>query len=159
MDQEYLRYNSDGERLRCVGNGLWIPEGYELAHKSELDNEVPRTKMPIAKTTWCVMVTVGTCLTLSFMLNSFFIDFSILSLFFIQLATYVFLNMKRVITFAILIYQRFAPNRIRNRCLFEPSCSSYTILVLEKYGVLIGTIKAIKRFLRCKLPNGGEDYP
>lgn len=38
------------------------------------------------------------------------------------------------------------------------SCSQYAILALQKYGLLIGSIKAVRRLLRCG-PPGGIDYP
>ena len=36
----------------------------------------------------------------------------------------------------ILLYQYFAPQKIRDACRFEPSCSNYAILALRKYGFL-----------------------
>jgi putative component of membrane protein insertase Oxa1/YidC/SpoIIIJ protein YidD len=33
------------------------------------------------------------------------------------------------------------------------------ILAIEKYGVVKGVIKGIRRILRCNYPNGGIDYP
>lgn len=56
-------------------------------------------------------------------------------------------------------YQRHAPSRIRNACLYEPSCSNYMILALKKYGFILGGYKGLKRLLRCHPPNGGVDYP
>ncbi len=59
----------------------------------------------------------------------------------------------------ILLYQRFAPQRLRASCRFEPSCSQYMLLAIEKYGVFKGIFKGIKRLTRCHYPNGGVDYP
>lgn len=73
------------------------------------------------------------------------------------ISTVVFL--KRIIIYLILLYQRFAPERIRSSCVFEPTCSNYMIKAIEKYGVLRGIIKGIKRLLRCHYPNCGIDYP
>lgn len=60
---------------------------------------------------------------------------------------------------AIRFYQRRAPERIRNRCRFEPSCSDYAILAFQAYGAWRGLQKTIGRLARCRPPNGGEDYP
>lgn len=60
---------------------------------------------------------------------------------------------------AIRLYQQIAPHKIRNACRFEPSCSNYAILALQKYGFFKGWKMAINRLTRCKIPNGGEDYP
>ena len=159
MEQRQIRYNSDGERLRYVGNGLWVPDGYELAQKDDAANEVARPRIPVVKTTLTIAVSIGTNLTLALLLSKHLVGISMLVLFGILLLACVFLNTKSIMIFAILIYQRFASNEIRNHCLFVPSCSNYTILALEKYGAIIGFIKAIDRLLRCRHPNGGVDYP
>lgn len=48
---------------------------------------------------------------------------------------------------------------MENSCLFIPSCSNYMILAIEKYGLIKGITKGVKRILRCVPPNGGVDYP
>jgi len=67
--------------------------------------------------------------------------------------------MKYILVFFIRLYQKTAPARIRNSCLFEPTCSEYMALSIKKYGVKIGLKKGIDRLKRCKIPNGGIDYP
>lgn len=59
----------------------------------------------------------------------------------------------------VLIYKAFAPLSMRDQCRFEPTCSTYMIMALKKYGALIGLIKGICRIVRCHPPNGGVDYP
>lgn len=56
-------------------------------------------------------------------------------------------------------YRRVAPPSIRNRCVFEPSCSHYSELAIRKYGLLSGIIVTIRRLNRCKPQNGGIDLP
>lgn len=34
-------------------------------------------------------------------------------------------------------------------CRFSPTCSEYTVDVIEKYGIVRGTTLAIKRVLKC----------
>ncbi len=68
-------------------------------------------------------------------------------------------NARRIIINSVLIYQRYAPERIRASCVFEPTCSQYMILAVEKYGPVKGVAKGIKRLLRCHPPNSGIDYP
>ncbi len=60
---------------------------------------------------------------------------------------------------AVLMYKAFAPLEIRHQCRFEPTCSTYMIMALQKYGLIIGLIKGVCRILRCRPPNGGIDYP
>ncbi|UVK85712.1 membrane protein insertion efficiency factor YidD [Pseudomonas sichuanensis] len=52
-----------------------------------------------------------------------------------------------------------APSRLRNACRFEPSCSNYALLAIEKHGAVRGWKMALNRIHRCRFPNGGEDYP
>lgn len=59
----------------------------------------------------------------------------------------------------ILLYQKLAPEKLRRSCLFEPSCSEYMLLAIDKYGTFKGVLRGIKRLLRCHHPNGGVDYP
>ena len=60
---------------------------------------------------------------------------------------------------AVLLYKAFAPLEVRSRCLFTPTCSTYMIMAIYKFGLFIGVIKGIRRVFRCKPPNGGVDYP
>ena len=69
------------------------------------------------------------------------------------------ISSKKIIIWSILVYQRYAPAELRLSCCFKPSCSEYMKLAVEKYGVLRGVFKGIKRLFRCHYPNGGEDYP
>ena len=59
----------------------------------------------------------------------------------------------------VLLYKAFAPLSLRAQCRFEPTCSTYMILAIRKYGLLIGGIKGVRRIIRCRPPNGGVDYP
>ena len=72
---------------------------------------------------------------------------------------YLIVMAKRAAICAVRIYQRYAPDSIRNKCRFEPSCSEYMILAIEKYGFLKGTLKGINRLRRCRPGGGGYDYP
>ena len=66
---------------------------------------------------------------------------------------------KRVLIWLVKVYQKLAPAKVRNRCRFEPSCSQYMILALEKYGFWKGLRKGLGRIHRCKPPHGGHDEP
>lgn len=67
--------------------------------------------------------------------------------------------LKRMAIGTVLLYKAIAPMSIRKECRFTPSCSSYMIMAINKYGLFIGVYKGIRRILRCHPPNGGEDYP
>ena len=85
--------------------------------------------------------------------------FIIILLGIIILITFISVTIKETVINLILLYQKFASEKLRNSCLFEPSCSEYMILAIEKYGFIKGFLKGIKRIFRCHYPNGGIDYP
>lgn len=72
---------------------------------------------------------------------------------------YICCTAKFLIIILVRLYQRYAPKSIRMKCRFEPSCSEYMILSINKYGTVKGLIKGIKRLKRCNINNGGFDYP
>lgn len=72
---------------------------------------------------------------------------------------YFALIAKRALIWTVHLYQNKASDRTRLKCVFEPSCSEYMILAVNKYGLIRGVIKGVRRLLRCHPPNGGKDYP
>ncbi len=72
---------------------------------------------------------------------------------------YCKLFMKKIIITMIILYQKYAPEDVRGACLFEPCCSEYMRISLEKYGTARGLIRGLKRLSRCRYPNGGIDEP
>lgn len=77
----------------------------------------------------------------------------------LSLPIYILSHLKRILICFVRIYQHFAPESIRKKCRFEPSCSQYMILALEKYGTFKGLMMGIDRLKRCKIGNGGYDLP
>lgn len=60
----------------------------------------------------------------------------------------------------IKFYQKFiSPLKGKRTCRFYPTCSTYAIRALKKYGVLKGGYLAIKRVLRCHPFNSGGYDP
>ncbi|WP_015296015.1 membrane protein insertion efficiency factor YidD [Tepidanaerobacter acetatoxydans] len=58
----------------------------------------------------------------------------------------------------ILFYKKFISPLKPRCCRFYPTCSDYALLAIEKYGVISGGFKAIKRILKCHPFNpGGYD--
>lgn len=75
------------------------------------------------------------------------------------LLVYGIVNIKRAVICCVRIYQRYAPEAVRRKCRFEPSCSEYMILAIEKYGFFKGVAKGINRLKRCNINDGGYDMP
>ncbi|HEY4318244.1 MAG TPA: membrane protein insertion efficiency factor YidD [Herbaspirillum sp.] len=67
--------------------------------------------------------------------------------------------MVRLSLWLISLYRFLAPDRVRQACRFEPTCSEYAILALKKHGFFRAWALTMKRLLRCRPPHGGEDYP
>lgn len=75
----------------------------------------------------------------------------IISLTLLQFLTGGVIALKSALIGAIRLYQRYAPEHIRRKCLFKPTCSEYAILAIEKYGVIRGGYKAyIRLFKKCR---------
>ena len=70
-----------------------------------------------------------------------------------------YLLLRNFLIGCVLLYKALAPMSLRDRCRFDPSCSTYMIMALKKYGALRGTLKGLKRITRCHPPNGGIDMP
>ena len=60
----------------------------------------------------------------------------------------------------IRFYQKFISPALGINCRFWPSCSDYSALVIEKYGIKKGIFMALKRILKCcQWHPGGLDLP
>jgi putative component of membrane protein insertase Oxa1/YidC/SpoIIIJ protein YidD len=65
------------------------------------------------------------------------------------------LILKRMLIGIVRLYQHYAPEEIRRKCILKPTCSEYMILAIEKYGVFCGVKKGVYRLLyTCR----GWDY-
>jgi len=65
---------------------------------------------------------------------------------------------KWILIFLIKIYKRLISPMLGNRCRFYPSCSSYALEAITKYGAIKGSFMAFKRIIRCHPFNpGGYD--
>jgi len=70
------------------------------------------------------------------------------------------LSVKALPIALIRYYQRNTINKSTDGvCLYTPTCSTYMIIAIEKYGTVVGIYKGLKRISKCRPPNGGLDYP
>lgn len=82
---------------------------------------------------------------------------------------YIFIWLKQSILRLIRFYQKtFSPDHgyfslihpWPGACKFQPTCSEYAYQAIEKYGLLKGVIKSLRRILRCHpWAKGGWDKP
>jgi putative membrane protein insertion efficiency factor len=67
-------------------------------------------------------------------------------------------NISLKLTITLLrVYRKLAPNSIRCRCVFDPSCSHYSELAFRQHGLLTGVKLTYRRLVRCKSGAGGID--
>lgn len=61
--------------------------------------------------------------------------------------------------FLINIYQKYISKFFGKKCRFYPTCSEYTKQAIDKYGIIKGIFKGLKRILKCHpFHKGGIDY-
>jgi putative membrane protein insertion efficiency factor len=66
----------------------------------------------------------------------------------------------RALIAMVRAYQWLLSPIFGGQCRFHPSCSQYFILAVEKYGAVSGSLRGIRRILRCHPWNpGGYDPP
>ncbi len=59
--------------------------------------------------------------------------------------------MKKIIIYLIKFYRKNLSILSYGCCRFYPTCSEYFVQAVEKYGVLQGSFKGIRRILRCNV--------
>lgn len=63
--------------------------------------------------------------------------------------------LKMLLMRAIIFYQKHFS---RHTCLYEPTCSEYTLRCLNNHGVILGILMGAWRILRCNpFSHGGYD--
>ena len=162
-----IKYNSDGERLVYVGNDCWLPEKAVPTEQDirEYYARFARPRIYPLAILWNMLIPLvlasGILCFCKFYLEVewFLSQGNCVFSFLIFIGAYVLLHLKQLLIFAIRLYQRFAPQHIRERCVFTPTCSDYAIISLNKYGLIIGSIRAIQRLRRCNYDHGGYDFP
>jgi len=66
--------------------------------------------------------------------------------------------MRRFVMNCIRFYQKYISPMKPPTCRFTPTCSTYALQAVERFGVFKGLLLAIWRVLRCNpLNQGGED--
>lgn len=68
---------------------------------------------------------------------------------------------RTVVTTLIRGYQRFISPAFPPQCRFTPTCSSYALTSVERYGVLKGGWLSLRRIARCHPwhPGGHDPVP
>ena len=60
----------------------------------------------------------------------------------------------------IQLYQRYAPEKVRRRCILMPSCSEFAVIAFKRYGFIIGCVMTYYRLTkRCRGTIYRIEYP
>jgi uncharacterized protein len=66
--------------------------------------------------------------------------------------------MKKIALLLIKFYQFFISPLLGARCRFQPTCSQYTAIAIDRFGFSKGSVMGVKRICRCHPWNiGGYD--
>lgn len=66
--------------------------------------------------------------------------------------------MRKLLIFLVKIYQRVISPALPKSCRYYPTCSTYMIDALQKFGLIKGLVMGISRILRCNpFIRGGVD--
>jgi putative membrane protein insertion efficiency factor len=77
-----------------------------------------------------------------------------------RLATAIWHLPRTLLIAAVRVYQWTLSPLVGRQCRFEPSCSAYFILAVQKYGAVRGTWLGLLRIGRCHpFHRGGYDPP
>ena len=75
-----------------------------------------------------------------------------------RIAGFVRALLKKIIILLIRGYQIFISPIMPGKCRFYPTCSTYFVQAVEKYGPFKGSLLGIKRILKCHpFHEGGYD--
>ena len=68
---------------------------------------------------------------------------------------------KRLLLLLVRMYQLMISPLMTNHCRFEPTCSRYALIAIDRFGVFKGTYLAARRILRCRpgVPGGWDPVP
>ena len=69
--------------------------------------------------------------------------------------------MKYLLLLLLRGYKRFVSPMLGQRCRFHPSCSTYTMEAIERFGVMRGSWLGVRRVGRCHPfhPGGYDPVP
>ncbi len=69
--------------------------------------------------------------------------------------------LKRILLLLVRGYQLVISPLMANHCRFEPTCSRYALIAIERHGVFKGSWLAMRRISRCRpgVPGGWDPVP
>jgi hypothetical protein len=70
----------------------------------------------------------------------------------------IFYPLKLVALFLIYLYKILISPILPKSCKYTPSCSTYGVIAIKRFGIFLGSFLLIKRLIRCNPHSkGGKD--
>jgi len=136
---------------------------YEIAQEYCLQHELNRPQTNISTAAKCLVLFELLVVTLSvcvyFVLIWRGIETSFKFLYFCTSALLFAVCLKHFCVMAIELYQRYASEAIRRKCVLMPSCSEYALQALHKYNVFKALYKIFTRLTQKCHGAYQIDYP
>lgn len=73
---------------------------------------------------------------------------TLITIYIIVFSILVLLTLKISLIGLVHLYQHYAPEWMRRRCMCMPTCSEYMIMAIRKYGPFVGTYKGLIRLTK-----------
>ena len=74
-----------------------------------------------------------------------------------KILSFLLFPLKAIFYILIVLYKLLISPILPHTCRYTPTCSSYALGALAKFGFFKGMILTIRRILRCS-PNGSHGY-
>ncbi len=103
----------------------------------------------------CLLCLVGLSMAIYYTLSWMGLELSKSLFFTIFFIVILVISARWLGVLLVLLYQHYAPEEVRRRCLLKPTCSEYAVIVLRKYGLIVGGIKI---WIRLKYKCRGSVY-
>jgi len=68
----------------------------------------------------------------------------------VKVIKFIFLPLNYLFRALIYVYKATISPLLSHTCIFYPSCSTYSLQAIKKFGIFYGTFLSIKRILKCR---------
>ncbi|MEM7189977.1 MAG: membrane protein insertion efficiency factor YidD [Pseudomonadota bacterium] len=62
-----------------------------------------------------------------------------------------------LLSLPVRAYRLIGSPWVGRNCRFQPTCSEYALIALERHGAIRGSLLTLRRISRCR-PGGGDGY-
>jgi putative component of membrane protein insertase Oxa1/YidC/SpoIIIJ protein YidD len=135
-------------------------EEIKIVREYVLKRELIRPKTNIIDAAYFIFLLLLVCFFISMILKLLLVKIPFILFFVLIFFSITFVLLKKIVIGMVELYQHYAPEYMRRRCLLMPTCSEYMIMAVKKYGTIRGVCKGVCRlFFRCRGNLYRIDYP